>query len=309
MSTRIALFSHFNIGPMPHYVKVYLTELRKHVDQLILIHNDSAPYGVEEDRFCAKIDIARRAVPNEGFDFGMWSRFTDLLAPPPAELVLANDSCVPVRSFSSLFDAARASGSAAFGVTDSRGLNIHHLQSYFLILKPAATAIMARRLRNRGVVSGTVDDVIRHHELGFSTALIEAGLQIGSAFQVHQNYHLNPSILDAPTLLEAGAPLLKRRLLQRRVDRGSYKRYLRVWGRHPGTELIRHVPPEDLMQIDWLGHTPEFVIADAARGAFPPPPLQGHWAVTLPMRRALRQVLGKPDNVAGYLPGKARQAD
>ncbi len=223
---RVAIFVHFDCyGRIHDFVLHYLNALRDAGFAIVFVSN--AP-KLEPDELrkiqtlCAKI-VRRR---NVGYDFGAFKDAITLIGDIGQldELLLANDSVYG--PFSHLADVlSRCDGSAAiWGITDNWDFR-YHLQSYFLLLKRDALASHAvaafwRRLR----YVRNKDWIIRKYEVGFTQAMLRAGMRCRALFPYHQaTAALLASVKDGslnPETLSSSARQHLDRMLEA-IDRGQ----------------------------------------------------------------------------------------
>jgi lipopolysaccharide biosynthesis protein len=214
LGPRVALFCHFEpAGALRADTLRYLTELRDFGFSVVLVSNSGRlqPAAMTAlRRVCAAVLL--RA--NSGRDFGAWREALVRLGLPRTEtrwLLLANDSVSgPLAPLAPLL--MRMDNAAdVWGMTDSVELG-WHLQSYFLLVGPAALRSLAWRRFWRGVrpVPSKLLTVIRY-EIGLSRCLRLAGLRLAAMFPCDAGAGpLNPTLAGWRALRDAGFPFIKR---------------------------------------------------------------------------------------------------
>jgi lipopolysaccharide biosynthesis protein len=160
---------------------------------------------------------------NAGLDFGAWQELLRTgCAEGAPEVLLANDSVFgPFADLRPLLAAMRARRLDAWGMVASTE-GVWHLQSWFVCLSARALAAPAvQRVLAQPFAEMSKPEIILHGELGLGTALREAKLATGAAFEEPRRNRLrrlvrvNPMHLDWAWLLTSGhVPFLKIELLR-----------------------------------------------------------------------------------------------
>lgn len=268
--TRMAIYFFYDrAGRLDEYVEIALRSLRPFVSRLILVANGRIE-GKDEARLRAVVDevILRE---NEGFDVyayraGMESIGWEALGDVDELLLLNHTFFAPIGSWDSAFSAAEAHPEASFwGLTDAPEASPHpfaakasmprHIQSHFIAVRRPLLRDPEFRAYWEGMPPiRSYLDSIEHHESRF-TAHFEA---LGHAsFTVHPASRFtsdNPSILEAGELLDAGCPILKRRVFFHDPD---YLEFHHV----DGAELIAKATAR--------GYPEEVLLAGVARASSP----------------------------------------
>ena len=222
---------------MPAYVRYWLTELHRHCDRVVLLSNDDKSLDDESRAWLAAQGIAYMPVRNEGFDFGMWQKALHAIDVSDCErLVLANDSCIlfaPLDDFFAWFDVQAID---VGGMLESQAYT-RHLQSFFLAFSQPAIAHVRDFILARPVAGIAYDDIVGTFELGLSRSLIESGkFRIAARFPVTPKQPLDdPSYFFVDALIDAGMPLIKKKLVSRQGP-GSALRRLVIEGCDPTPE-------------------------------------------------------------------------
>jgi len=136
------------------------------------------PEALDWAREHAALTLLRR---NAGYDFAAWRdalRVAGLPAPGTERVLLVNDSLYgPLRDIGPVLDRLDFDAADVWGATDS-WQGRWHLQSYFLALGPRALAHPALAAFWAGLVPAmSKAAVVRHYEIGFTRAMLAAGLR------------------------------------------------------------------------------------------------------------------------------------
>ncbi|MES2684565.1 MAG: rhamnan synthesis F family protein [Pseudomonadota bacterium] len=206
--------SYLTQGELPGYVRFYLTELRRNVDTLVYLHNDDVQLSAACRQWLGENRIELYPVKNEGLDFGMWGKgIGRYQASDYSEIVLANDSCIVFASLDVLFRWCRSGSHDFCGVTDSNEKK-RHLQSYFIFIKQTAAERVLAYFAAQGIIREGYEQVVNRYEIGLSQDLLDGGFRMGAYFSVAGSvFTANPSFYFSPTLLRAGMPMIKRKLV------------------------------------------------------------------------------------------------
>lgn len=214
---RLAIFASYFEGPLPHAVGIYLDELRRHNDRVVLVTNSA-----EAHRGCMLL-----TVPNEGYDFGMWARALERKdLDKISRLTLANDSCFLIRR---LDDFYRWVGDGYMGLINSNEIT-PHIQSYFQVMTQPAIRHFAELCAAQGIPK-TYQDAIQSYELRLLKYMEGRGVRCSTQYRINQpEYARNPSMHEFPCLVKMGFPLLKRRLVNGGMNLPSIRRFYQRWG-------------------------------------------------------------------------------
>ncbi len=180
----VAVFVHFDRGGEVHdYVLFYLRAIRDAGFEILFVSNGPllpARSLAKLEPLCARI-VCRR---NVGYDFGAYRDGLRALGDLAQfnRVLLANDSV-----YGPLFDLSAVLSrcgdqAAVWGMTDSWSIR-YHLQSFFLLIgrealtSPHFTSFWAGvlPLQSKGLV-------IRRYEVGFTQAMLRAGLHCEALF-------------------------------------------------------------------------------------------------------------------------------
>lgn len=209
---KVCLFVHHSDrkdGKLPNYVKVYLEELEKSFDKIVLIYN---PRELDEKFFFDRVKVELFPTDIGGYDFGKWYAYIKKRGFPKAEYVaLVNDSCIPLRSIVQGLDTLFDAEFDYSGLMDSVEYN-YHIQSYFILIRDTVAKEVESYFLSQGVPEGR-EDCIHNYELKLSKTLQEAGHRLGALYS-HENYDtINPVYAEAPRMLRDGFPLVKRKMV------------------------------------------------------------------------------------------------
>lgn len=208
-----------------------LEGLRPHASELFVVVNGSVTEASRARLETVVDSVFERA--NEGFDVGGYRAALDEIGAERLasfdEVVFANYTFFgPVGDFEATFRWADAAGHDVWGVTEHgaltpdpytlRGTLPAHLQSHWLAVRRSVIVSDAWNEYWESMPAiRSYDDSVRHHEARFSPFFAERGFSIGAQFSA-ANFHVdgralvNPSVEAPLLLLEAGAPLVKRRV-------------------------------------------------------------------------------------------------
>lgn len=208
-----------------------LRGLRPHASELFVVVNGSVTEDSRNSLEAVADSVFER--PNEGFDVGGYRAALEEIGADRLasfdEVVLANYTFFgPVGDFAETFAWADASGHDVWGVTEHgeltpdpytrRGTLPAHLQSHWIAVRRAVLTSEAwTEYWSSMPEIRSYDDSVRHHEARFSPFFAERGFSVGAQFPAG-NFRVdgvpvaNASLETPLLLLEAGAPLVKRRL-------------------------------------------------------------------------------------------------
>lgn len=210
---RVCLFSsYFNGGDIPEYVKYYVSQLRPHFDHLVFITNEEKKLTEDSIAWLQANTDQWMEVKNEGYDFGMWQKALATLDQGSIdELCLANDSCVCIKPLSDVMHSARSCSFDVVGLVKSFEVQ-EHLQSYFLVLKARALPLVFDFLNQSEFARLEYGEVVLQGEIRLSRLFRDAGFKLHALFGAQTGVVMNPSFCEAIPMLQAGIPLIKRKL-------------------------------------------------------------------------------------------------
>lgn len=204
--------AYFTSPDLPYYVSIYLVELKKYFDEVILLCSQEKLSDSSTD-FLKKHQIQLRIETNEGFDFGLWYKaFSYFDTSGFDKIALVNDSCILFSPLKQVMDWSQQDTSDVQGITLSEAIS-PHIQSYFLILNKKATAHTLNYFKRYKVLD-TMSEVISTYEIGLSKYLTSKGLKM-SAFMDNNGYRgeFSPYYQCVIYHIEKGIPLIKKKIL------------------------------------------------------------------------------------------------
>lgn len=204
--------SYFEGNQIPHYVTVYLKELKKHFGELFFL-TQAKDFDAQDLQFLEENKIVYEALENKGFDFGLWYQaFQKYDVSLYSQVALVNDSCVLFKPLDEFMSWSQSNKADVQGMTLSEAV-APHIQSYFLIFSQRAIAPMLDYF-NRHKVYTSMSEVIRHYEVGLSTELASKGLT-HAAFIDNNGYkgEFSPYFHCVKYHLSKGIPLIKKKIL------------------------------------------------------------------------------------------------
>lgn len=242
---KLCLFAMWSpTGRLMNFRKTYLRELRRCADYLVVI---AAGKLVDEDRKYLQeqqIDLITRE--NVGLDFGSWHAGLEAVGDLSefSHVILANDSCVPIREFTTLAKWIDNNEFDYFGITTSRAISLH-VQSYFIVLKPNTYTAVKEYFAKNGVMQASKQAIIRRYEIGLSQHMRQRGFSIGALFPYDVSpVPINPAVVAAPLLMRNGCPIIKRQVVQ------IFAKYLQPWSDFDVPTLLEGVCPVDAPGFD-----------------------------------------------------------
>lgn len=231
---RLVLHAHWDAeARVRPFTLFHLQALRELPATVHLVSNSPLP-EVEQAKLrplCARVLLRE----NAGYDFGMWqAALAGLDLAAWDELVLTNSSVLgPLFPLGPIFERMAAGGADFWGMTESWQY-LHHVQSWFLVLRaPVLSSPILRRFFEGVLPYREKKSVIHAYELGLTAALRDAGLRGAAAFPPESQpaawladllvrrtlpwsyrRRKDPTIYYPDRLLRAGMPYVKRELLR-----------------------------------------------------------------------------------------------
>lgn len=262
--------SYFTQTGLPYFVRVYLEQLLPHFGRIVLLTNDDRALDQESLQWLAARDIELMPVRNEGYDFGMWQkairRYPELTQ--SQRLCLANDSCLCFAPLNDFFTWAANSKAEAAGLVKSyeRG---EHLQSYLLVITGRAIAVAIQHIEALDLSATSYDTIVNDGEVGLSRSLLASGIPLQAYHTPDHVNTKNPAFVHSVMLIDAGIPLIKRKLLNYtprflirhavRSGHGISRLYYfqRILAKHPDREaqtrvMFEELPPISLGDRIWM---------------------------------------------------------
>lgn len=209
------------------YMELVLLSLRPFVSRFLFVAN-GALHTEDEARLRLIVDevIVRE---NEGFDVGGYRAGLEAIGWEELgafdELLLFNNTFfAPINPWHSVFEAAAAHSEASFwGLTEAPEVRPHpfaakrvmprHIQSHFIAVRSPLLKDPEFRSYWEGMPPiRSYLDSIEHHESRFTEYFESLGHSSYAVYPASAYASENPSILEAGELLDAGCPILKRRI-------------------------------------------------------------------------------------------------
>jgi lipopolysaccharide biosynthesis protein len=264
-SKRLCFFAHYDEGGVVgEHVLHYLRALRA-CGFVVVVLSTAELSAFEQQKITALgANVVLRA--NEGMDFGGWIDACIRFFPIQADLLLlANDSVYgPLSDLGNFIDRLTAEEADFYGAVESYEIATH-LQSWFVLLRPAAyrsTAFGEMMCRPMANVADKGDLVVRY-EVGLTQALVAAGFRYHSSFsmashgRIARHFPYNPAHIHWREVICAGVPFLKIELLRFNL--------VRVTDTDDWRDVIAKLAP----------HVVELIAADLTRRGRKSPPSFG----------------------------------
>ncbi|MGZ3884967.1 MAG: rhamnan synthesis F family protein [Bacteroidia bacterium] len=204
--------AYFPGKELPYYVCVFLKELKKYHNDVVLICSQPA-LSEESKRFLGDHNIQLQTEANEGFDFGLWYKaFRKWDVSAYDRLSLVNDSCVLFRPLDEFMKWSAQCPAGLQGMTLSEAVK-PHVQSYFLVLDKKAIALAKAYFEQQGIKKN-IGEVIRDYEIGLSSYLRSNDVAL-AAFVDNNGYkgEFAPYFQCVDYHLSKGIPLIKKKIL------------------------------------------------------------------------------------------------
>lgn len=183
---RVCVMSMFQPKGLTDGFRFLLRSVHRLGYSIVLVSN--APIAEADIEFLKSYCVEIAIRPNVGRDFGGYQfGILRLLSNMDQleELLLCNDSVLgPLHDLKAVHDRMEKEGADFWGMNDNCD-GIYHIASYYLVLKPS---VLRHRVFRRFWTSYKPKSSRRHSiyqgEIGFSKALLRAGLRGGVAFPV-----------------------------------------------------------------------------------------------------------------------------
>lgn len=220
---RVCFFAHYHPhGIAAPHVLIYLEALRA-AGFAVVILSTATMEPAERDKLAAACAVLVLR-ENHGLDFGGWIEAVARFFPLSAEFLLfANDSVyAPFGDLLAFIARLTAVPADFYGAVQSYEAG-DHLQSWFLLLRPAAYRSSAfLHLMGAPIPPGmSKQDIIMTYEVGLTAALVGQGLRFHAAYspkrsgRIAQERPFNPTHLLWRQLIERDRiPFLKIELLR-----------------------------------------------------------------------------------------------
>ena len=204
--------SYFKGNKIPYYITVYLTELKKHFSEVVLLTSQN-DLSIESIAFLKAENIRLQIEENEGFDFGLWYKaFQKNEIDTYDQIALVNDSCILFKPLNEFMNWSRSNNADLQGITLSNAIALH-IQSYFLIINKRAIPFVKEYFEKHKLLKN-ISDVIAVYEVGLSSFLISKDLRI-DAFMDNNGYNgeFSPYYYCVDYHISKGIPVIKKKIL------------------------------------------------------------------------------------------------
>jgi rhamnosyltransferase len=204
--------SYFKGNKIPYYITVYLTELKKHFSEVVLLTSQNN-LSIESIAFLKAENIRLQIEENEGFDFGLWYKaFQKNEIDTYDQIALVNDSCILFKPLNEFMNWSRSNNADLQGITLSNAIALH-IQSYFLMINKRAIPF-AKEYFEKHKLLKNISDVIAVYEVGLSSFLISKDLRI-DAFMDNKGYNgeFSPYYYCVDYHIINGIPVIKKKIL------------------------------------------------------------------------------------------------
>lgn len=230
----LCVFIHYSkYFYIPKYVKIYLDEISKYFDQVILVTNERS---VGEDITYNNLKISTVFVNNEGYDLGMFYKVIRTIdISKYSQIACINDSTILFNQLLPIFNWSKTLQTDFWGVIDSNQKpwfsthqNNYHIQSHFIVFNQKAVLklpvffdkINIQDILNEKDPIKVRQIVIDKWEIGLSQFLIKQGLSCASfidSYSYSQLYRsgkqTNVVLKLYSELIRSGFPLIKMKVI------------------------------------------------------------------------------------------------
>ena len=262
----LCVFIHYSkYFYIPRYVKIYVDEISKYFDQVILVTNERS---LEEDIAYNNMKISTVFVKNEGYDLGMFYKvFRTIDISKYSQIACINDSNILFNQLLPIFNWSNTLQTDFWGVIDSNQKpwfsthqNNHHIQSHFIVFNQKAVlklpaffdALNIQDILTEKDPKKLRQTVIDKWEIGLSQFLIKQGLSCASFIDSYSYSHLylsgkqtNVGLKLYAELIRSGFPLIKMKVITKGKledifrSRSYWKNLIRQYGNQNwGIELL-----------------------------------------------------------------------
>ena len=251
----LCIFIHFSEEQhIPFYVQVFVNELAKFFDEVVLLCNDRTLNSIPA--LSDNVEIVFQE--NKGYDFGRFYNYVKTIEKDNYyRIACVNDSNILVNKLDRVLNWEKIAGFDFWGLVDSyekpwfsTWSDNHHIQSHFLVFHKKAIGLLNEyfesvdvdALLNEKNQKTLRRNVINKWEIGLSRFMISKGLQTGQycdsqeftkRFNVRLDSNL-PHVLPEE-LLANGYPLLKKKVIFERKkffrkSPADWKKLIRNYG-------------------------------------------------------------------------------
>ena len=238
----LCVFMHYSKQlQVPKYVSIYISELSKFFDQVILVSNQNS---INSDLLSANQNISTMFVENEGYDFGMFYKAFQMINPSEYhQIACINDSNILFNSLSEIFRWGLTQPADFWGLIDSNEapwfsshLDNYHIQSHFLVFSKNAInwltayfeTVDTKAIFNEKDPKKLRRLVIDQWEIGLSQFLLNKGLKSASFFSretllsKYKSKGKNITHSLHKELIKEGYPLLKKKIILKKSWRSWF---------------------------------------------------------------------------------------
>ncbi len=247
---------HSKSNVLPYYVELYINQLSKHFDKVIVLTNNPE---IDTRKYTEKPEVEFNYLENKGYDFGMFYRFiSNQDLNKFSRLGIVNDSNILFNQLNDIFQWGNYKTHDFWGVIDSYEKpwfsshdNNYHIQSHFLVLNENAISKLPEffdeldtdTIMNESDLKKLRRLVIDQWEIGLTQFLINEGLIPGSfinSYKMHRKYqpkkpNLTHSIFHE--LATEGYPLIKKKVVLEnksvfKLKRNKWEKTINEFGNH-----------------------------------------------------------------------------
>ncbi|NEW81980.1 MAG: hypothetical protein GZ094_06410 [Mariniphaga sp.] len=229
----LCLFIHFHhSNKIPYYVQLYVNELARFFDEVVLLSNQQQAYKPNE--LSENIQVVYQE--NKGYDFGRFYQYIRTIDLTQYQrIACVNDSNVLIKSLDGFFAWEKLVNFDMIGLLDSfenppfsTFKNPYHIQSHFLVFHTRAIALLATYYKSVDTARlfGETNSkklrrgVINYWELGVSNYMTSNGLQLGAYFKTEEmakKFQLpketNSGLNLSHELVKLGYPVIKKKAI------------------------------------------------------------------------------------------------
>ncbi len=236
---RVCFFAHYHDDAViADHVLLYLTAIKEAGFAIALVSTSPLPAAeiAKLDGLCAAVILRE----NEGLDFGSWIKAIECFFPIGAELLLlANDSVyAPVGSLADYVERLCSAEADFYGAVESEEFAAH-LQSWFLLLRPAAynSSAFKEMMRFPMMPTATKLELIKTYEIDLTRRLTEDKLTYHAGFSSRDlsgfaaRHPFNYAHILWRALVRRGMPFIKIELVRQNPFRVTdIRRWRKVVG-------------------------------------------------------------------------------
>ncbi len=229
----ICVFIHyFPADYIPVYVILYVKELQRHFDEILMVTNSRNI--VNEDEIKTQ-NLSITKVRNEAYDMGMFYKgFQTLDLEKYKVIACINDSNVLFGKLDLIFTWAKTQNVDFWGLMDanikppfSTHIDNYHIQSHFIVFNQTAIPHLQEYLNNTNLedfidtnVKEVRKKVVNYWEIGLSQYLLSQNLLCSSfltSIEYQKKYSkpkdLNISLDLYDKVIQNGVPLIKKKIV------------------------------------------------------------------------------------------------